>query len=64
MARKYNTRHPARGRSNYPARLARRGLTRAPALASVDSLRRRQATPDWLAAHPAIAESLAAYHGR
>jgi hypothetical protein len=64
MARKHNVKHPDRGTSNYPARLSARGLSRAPALATVDSLRRRQATPDWLAAHPAIADNLAAYHGR
>lgn len=42
MSRHHNTRHPDRGRSNYPARLAARGLNKAPALEAVDNLRSRQ----------------------
>ena len=42
MSRKHNTQHQDRGRSNYPARLAARGLSKAPALADVDQLRRTQ----------------------
>jgi len=30
MSRKYNAKHPARGRSNYPRRLAARGLGKSP----------------------------------
>jgi hypothetical protein len=63
MARKHNTKHPDRGTSNYPARLSARGLTRTPAMATVESLRKRQATPAWLDAHPWVAVNLAAYHG-
>jgi hypothetical protein len=32
-------------------------------MATVDRLRQRQATPDWLVTHPAIADNLTAYHG-
>ena len=58
MSRKHNTQHPERSRSRYPARLEARGLTRAPALESLDRLRGRQASADWLAAHPDIAANL------
>lgn len=59
MSRKCNTKHPDRGASNYPQRLAARGLTKTPTMASVESLRKRQASPAWLAAHPTIAAHLA-----
>lgn len=42
MSRKHNTRHPERGRSNYPRRLGARGLTKAPQMPSLDNLRRKQ----------------------
>lgn len=42
MTTRHNTRHPDRVRSRYPERLARRGLTRAPAMESVEALRSRQ----------------------
>lgn len=42
MARKHNTKHLGRGRSHYPERLAKRGLSKAPALADPDQLRRTQ----------------------
>jgi len=58
MSRKHNTQHPGRGRSHYPERLAARGLTKTPTITSVENLRRRQATDEWLAAHPWIAANL------
>lgn len=58
MSRKHNTQHRDRGRSNYPERLANRGLTKAPTMPTVESLRSRQSRPEWLAAHPWIAENL------
>lgn len=42
MARKHNTKHFGRGRSNYPKRLEARGLSKAPTLAPVEQLRNRQ----------------------
>ena len=42
MSRHHNTQHPDRARSHYPARLAARGLSKAPAMESVESLRARQ----------------------
>jgi hypothetical protein len=42
MARKHNTRHPARARSRYPQRLARRGLSKTPVMASPENLRSTQ----------------------
>jgi hypothetical protein len=42
MARKHNTKHRERGRSRYKARLTKRGLSKAPMLSDVDSLRREQ----------------------
>jgi hypothetical protein len=42
MSRHHNTRHPDRGRSRYPDRLTRRGLSRAPEMESPDNLRTRQ----------------------
>jgi hypothetical protein len=43
MARKHNTKHPDRGRSNYPARLSARGLGKTPAMTDVETLRSRHA---------------------
>lgn len=43
MSRKYNTQHPGRARSRYPQRLAKRGLSKAPALPPLEWLRRKQA---------------------
>jgi len=63
MARKHNTKHPDRGASHYPDRLAARGLSRPPALPTVESLRSRQARPEWLDAHPWVAVNLAAFRG-
>jgi hypothetical protein len=42
MTRKYNTAHPDRGRSNYPRRLAKRGLSKAPQMRTLESLRAKQ----------------------
>jgi hypothetical protein len=42
MARKHNTKHFDRSRSNYPSRLEARGLAKAPSLAPVEQLRNRQ----------------------
>jgi hypothetical protein len=42
MSRKYNCKHPDRGRSRYPLRLAKRGLSKAPAMLSLDKLREIQ----------------------
>jgi hypothetical protein len=42
MSRHHNTRHPDRGRSHYPDRLTRRGLSRAPEMESVENLRSKQ----------------------
>jgi hypothetical protein len=42
MPRKHNTTHPGRSRSRYPFRLSRRGLSKAPALEPVETLRKRQ----------------------
>lgn len=41
MSRKHNTKHE-RGKSRYPLRLRKRGLTRAPKLEDVHTLRKRQ----------------------
>jgi hypothetical protein len=41
MSRKHNTKH-ARSKSNYPKRLAARGLTRTPEMLTLDALRRKQ----------------------
>ena len=43
MSRKDNCKHPERGRSHYPARLAKRGLSKTPEMASLSNLRSRQA---------------------
>lgn len=48
MAGKYNTQHPTRGNSNYPARLRKRGVSSASVrMYDVETLRRLQhaATP-------------------
>lgn len=42
MSRKHNTKHPERGRSNYPARLSARGLSRTPEMEDSATLRKRQ----------------------
>jgi hypothetical protein len=42
MARKHNTRHPDRARSRYPGRLSKRGLSKAPPMASPENLRTAQ----------------------
>ena len=42
MSGKCNTQHPDRSRSNYPLRLAKRGLTRTPEMESLENLRSRQ----------------------
>ena len=42
MSRHHNTRHPERGLSRYPQRLAARGLTKAPAMPTLENLRARQ----------------------
>lgn len=42
MSRKHNTKHPARTRSRYPLRLAKRGLSKAPSLPSLEWLRAKQ----------------------
>jgi hypothetical protein len=42
MGRKYNCKHPGRGISNYPNRLARRGLSKSPTMEPLDRLRARQ----------------------
>lgn len=43
MSQKHNVKHPERGRSHYPARLAKRGLSKTPEMASLTNLRSRQA---------------------
>lgn len=63
MSRKYNTKHPNRARSNYPARLEARGLSKAPQMPTLEYLRRHQATESWLAAHSTIAAMVKAFHG-
>lgn len=42
MSRKFHVTHPDRGRSNYPKRLQRRGLTKAPAMTDLETLRVQQ----------------------
>ena len=42
MSRKHNCKHPRRGLSNYPERLARRGLHKTPIMESLASMRQRQ----------------------
>lgn len=63
MSRKCNTKHPSRNRSHYGERLAARGLTKAPALPSVENLRTKQTRESWLTEHPSIVANLAAFHG-
>lgn len=43
MSRKNCCKHPQRGRSHYPERLAKRGLNKTPEMASLTQLRSRQA---------------------
>ena len=61
MSRHYNTQHPERSRSRYPARLAARGLTKTPAMPTLENLRHKQTADYWLDAHPAIADNLARF---
>lgn len=42
MTTKHNTKHPDRKRSNYPLRLAARGLSKSPRLEELEVLERRQ----------------------
>lgn len=42
MSKKRNTKHPDRGRSNYPNRLVKRGLSKTPSMESIETLRKRQ----------------------
>jgi hypothetical protein len=42
MSRKYNTKHPERGTSNYPARLHNRGLGKSPEMPTLEALRKKQ----------------------
>ena len=42
MSKKHNTKHTERQRSNYPLRLEKRGLSKAPQMEGVESLRKRQ----------------------
>lgn len=46
MTRKYNTKHPERNRSNYPSRLEARGLSKAPQMPTLESLRKKQRAHD------------------
>lgn len=62
MSRKHNTKHD-RSQSHYPARLEARGLSKPPAMPTLEYLRRHQGTESWLAAHPAIVANLSAFHG-
>ena len=61
MSRKYNTKHPLRGRSHYGRRLQTRGLSHTPVMPDADYLRRRQGTETWLSLHPAIVANLEAW---
>lgn len=45
MSRKHNVKHN-RTKSNYPKRLERRGLSRAPVMPELDTLRRKQGAKD------------------
>lgn len=42
MSRKHHVSHPDRGKSRYPLRLQRRGLTKAPLMLDLETLRTRQ----------------------
>lgn len=42
MSRKFNTKHPNRGLSNYQSRLAKRGFHKTPIMESLPVLKRRQ----------------------
>jgi hypothetical protein len=52
MSRHYNTKHPERGVSNYPRRLAARGLSKSPPLPSLAHLRSRQEARKRTEGHP------------
>jgi hypothetical protein len=56
--RHHSVKRGMRTRSNYRNALAKRGLVKAPALPALEYLRRRQATDDWLNAHPWIRDRL------
>jgi hypothetical protein len=58
MSRHYNTQHPERSRSHYPARLAARGFTKTPTMPTLEYLRNKQTSDYWLEAHPAIVANL------
>lgn len=45
MSKKHNCKHPNRGLSNYPQRLKKRGLHKAPMMASLAELKKRQKAP-------------------
>lgn len=49
MTRRYNAKHPERCKSHYKARLAKRNLTRPPALRTLNALRKKAGLPP----HPA-----------
>ena len=61
MSRKHHCKHPMRSRSHYAARLAARGLSKAPELPDVERLRSRQTSDWWLAEHPEIVANLKAF---
>ena len=61
MSRHYNTQHPERSRSHYPARLTARGLTKTPAMPTLEYLRNKQTSPYWLDSHAVIAANLEAF---
>lgn len=42
MSVKHHCKHPSRGKSNYPRRLRKRGLSKAPALEDTETLQKRQ----------------------
>lgn len=39
---KHHNKHPQRGKSNYPRRLRKRGLSKAPVMETLEALRVRQ----------------------
>jgi len=49
---KHNTKHPLRGRSRYPLRLAARGLAKSPRMEDVEVLQRRQERREEETGHP------------
>jgi hypothetical protein len=42
VSRKHNTKHPNRGLSNYPKRLARRGHVKSPTMQTLAALQKMQ----------------------